>query len=112
MDPHARIPCINPRCRRTASRTEFPDSVEIICGRCFRSLPASLRRRHKAYWTLVRKLRRLSRRKDMVERTGQLARIGEMNDRLGNKLWRAIAAYFVPIDKPKGLDAFLEEIGL
>ena len=39
MTASGRIPCINPRCRRTADAAKF-DCEEIICGKCFRSLPA------------------------------------------------------------------------
>lgn len=107
-----RIPCINPRCRRTAAQDKFPDSDEIICGKCFRVLPASLQRRHRTYWRRVTKLRRLLRRRDMLSRTVQLCRMGDLNDRSGHRVWLAIRAYFAPIDKPAGLDSFLEEVGL
>lgn len=40
-----RIPCCVPFCRRTASRTRFPEAEEIICGKHFRSTSRTLRRR-------------------------------------------------------------------
>lgn len=107
-----RIPCINPRCRRTAAQDKFPDSDEIICGKCFATLPQSLRRRHKTYWRRVGQTKRLIAKATTPGRLDQIARIDEINQRLGYNVWRAMRAFFEPIEKPAGLDTFLEEMGL
>ena len=44
MTREGRIPCCVPFCRRTASAAKFPNSSEIICGKCG-SLAKAKRRR-------------------------------------------------------------------
>lgn len=106
-----RIPCINPRCRRTAARDKYPDSEEIICGKCFRALPAGLRAEHRRFWREYRKWeRRILRTSDPLKAQRMhdiLNRWGAMLD--GN--WHAIRRTVVTPEKPAGLDAFLEEAG-
>lgn len=104
-----RTPCINPRCRRT-----FKDEgCEMICGKCFRTLPEVVRSEHRWLW---REIRKWDRR---ITRTGDELRIARMRDiryRLSaglNSHWDAvIKPFFVTPEKPEGLDAFLEEVGL
>jgi hypothetical protein len=105
-----RTPCINPRCRRTFKCEQ--EGEEVICGKCFRALPAELRNEHRRYWREIRKWRR------RITRTGDVLKAQRMHDicdrwaGLLNKNWESIRASIVTPDKPEGLDAFLEEVGL
>lgn len=106
-----RIPCINPRCRRTARADEH--GSEIICGKCFRSLPEATRKEHRRYWREIRMWdRRIARTGDEIK----LNRMRRIRDRLNGLLnahWDAhIKAPFRAPDKPAGLDVFLEEMNL
>jgi hypothetical protein len=110
-----RVRCINPKCGRTFKREPGqPDSYSVCCGKCWRLLPAKLTRRYKALRVRDRRIGRLAKRK----RTGifntahQLAVMGGQIDRLHDANWQAICAFFRPVDKPQGLDAFLEEMNL
>jgi hypothetical protein len=106
-----RLPCINPRCRRTFKRE--PDSGEMICGKCFRCLPSDVRAEHRGYWREIRKWER------RITRTGDELRIAKMRDirdkfvfRLNQHSDREIKPRMVAPEKPEGLDAFMEEVGL
>jgi len=106
----ARIPCINPSCRRTAPREKFPDAEAVICGRCFRALPGNMRAYHRL---LERRSRRLAR---LIER--RVARgdppppeVGRYTARKLEESWERIAAYYLAPKGPVGLDAFIEEMG-
>lgn len=106
-----RTPCINPACRRTGPADEHPG--EMICGRCFRGLPAEVRAEHRRYWREIRKWdRRITRTSDEIK----IARMRTIRDRLVRHLnahWeREIKLRFLTPDRPEGLDAFLEEAGL
>lgn len=109
-----RIPCLNPRCRRTAPRDKYADSAEIVCAKCWKLLPQAVRDRYRA---LGRRDRRLLRR---IERRVALGNISSaLVERLREGLWRAhcrhwdeIRSYFLAPAKPVGLDAFLEDTGL
>ncbi|MCO5085103.1 MAG: hypothetical protein M9939_26495 [Mesorhizobium sp.] len=106
-----RRPCINPRCRRTFKADD--GSSETICGKCFRMLPEATRKEHRTYWREIRKWdRRVARTSDALK-LPTMHRIRErLSDRL-NRHWDAeIKAPFVTPEKPEGLDAFLEEVGL
>ncbi len=107
----ARTPCINPRCRRTFKADD--GSGEIICGKCFRGLPEAVRAEHRGYW---REIRKWDRR---IARSGEELKITRMHAVRGRLSWRLnmhwdveIKARFVSPERPEGLDAFLEEIGL
>lgn len=107
----ARTPCVNPRCKRTFK----PDDIgsEIICGKCFRTLPEAVRAEHLRYWREIRKWdRRITRTGDELK----IARMREIRNRISWRLgmhWdREIKARFLTPEKPQGLDNFLEEIGL
>jgi hypothetical protein len=109
--PSDRTPCINPRCRRTFKADD--GGSEVICGKCFRTLPAEVRNEHRRYWREIRKWdRRITRTADELK----IARMREIRDRLAWRLslhWdREIKARMLAPDKPEGLDAFLEEVGL
>ena len=106
-----RTPCINPRCRRTGSIDEFPG--EMICGKCFRTLPETVRKEHRGYWRNIRKWNR------RITRTGddlKITRMRAIRDRISRRLslhWdQEIKPFFLAPEKPEGLDSFLEEVGL
>lgn len=106
-----RIPCINPRCRRTFKADD--GSSETVCGRCFRGLPAEVIAEHRRYWREIRKWdRRIARTGDALK----VMRMNEIRDRftsLLNRHWDTeIKARFLTPEKPEGLDAFLAEVGL
>lgn len=108
-----RIPCINPRCCRTAPAEKCEPSTEIICGKCLRSLPLDWRRRD-------RELRR--RRRFVVRRWHKRISCGDIApespapldviDRALCELWDQAKAYFTTPEKPANLSSFLQEIGL
>lgn len=107
----ARTPCLNPRCKRTAPADEFPG--EMICGKCFRTLPEAVRQEHRSFWREIRKWeRRITRTNDELKN----AKMQSIRDRLSWRLeahWRReIKPRFLAPEKPEGLDAFLEEVGL
>ncbi|EHK57727.1 hypothetical protein [Allomesorhizobium alhagi] len=106
-----RIRCINPRCRRTFAAGKH--SGEIICGKCFRILPEATRKEHRGYWREIRKWdRRITRTGDEIK----VRRMRAVRDTLSVRLnlhWDTyIKALFLAPDKPEGLDAFLEELGM
>lgn len=108
-----RIPCINPQCRRTAPADKYDPGTEIICGKCFRSLPAATRAAHRGYWRELRKWdRRITRAGDELK----IARMHGIRDRFSRMIkrqWdREIKPHFLSPAKPEGLDGFLEEAGL
>lgn len=105
-----RIPCINPRCRRTFK----PDgnSGEIICGKCFKTLPEETRKVHRGYWREIRKWdRRISRNGDEFK----IRRMRQIRDRYSNLLnfhWdENIKGFFLAPEKPDGLVGFFEDMG-
>lgn len=105
----ARVPCVNPACRRTAR----DEGAEIICGKCFRCLPAEVRNEFRQLWREHRKWeRRALRTSDELE----AARKRTVADRFGRLIARCwdqrIKPHFTAPEKPGGLDAFLEEVGL
>jgi hypothetical protein len=113
----------NPRCRRTAAQDKFPDSAEIICGKCFRALPVAVRRRDRQLRKRWRFVERLAERGDDFRRRGrkfgqpdrgapQAYTMHAKMQRLWDRHWSGLHAYFATPDKPVGLDTFLEEIGL
>jgi hypothetical protein len=106
-----RIPCINPRCRRTAPADEH--GGEIICGKCFRTLPQATRQEHRRYWRQIRKWDRA------ITRTADVLRTQRMHDIRNRLAWqlglhwdREIKPFFLAPEKPAGIDTFLEEVGL
>jgi hypothetical protein len=104
-----RIPCINPRCRRT-----FKDEgTEVVCGKCFRTLPEALRVEFRRCWREHRNWeRRAVRTSDEIEAQRKRA-VSERFGRLIHRLWEdQIKPFFTAPEKPAGLDVFLEEMGL
>jgi hypothetical protein len=113
MTSTGRIPCINPRCRRTAPAAKF-DGQEIICGKCFRSLPAELRARYRKLGRDDRRMLRLVSR-----RVAEHSIAPDVVDRLqanmvrrGVALWSEIKSRFTEPVTPAGLENFLHEVGL
>lgn len=110
-----RIPCLNPRCGRTADARKYPDCTEIVCGKCWRGLPQALR---NEYRMLTRREKRILRRIAYRDTMGRpvprriVLRLQEQFRRRQNDLWDRIRRRFLAPDRPEGLDAFLEEIGL
>lgn len=110
MPDGPRIACINPRCRRT-----FKDDgtfSEIICGKCFKALPADLRSEHRRCWRELRKWRkRIARTSDAFKLAG-LHRLERIWVSHLNQNWRLIREATIQPEKPAGLEGFLEELGL
>lgn len=106
-----RTPCINPRCRRTFKADDC--GSEVVCGKCFRMLPQAVRKGHRGYWREIRKWeRRIARTGDELK----IVRMRAIRDRIAVNLglhWDTfIKPFFLAPEKPEGLDAFLEEVGL
>lgn len=108
-----RIPCVNLSCRRTAAADKFPGQ-EIVCAKCWPTVPKALRRRHtqtKARCAkLLRKLNRLhdqgkisADRADKIWTTANMQRVAA---------WRQIKDYLNSPPAPAGIEEFLQEIGL
>lgn len=110
--PAGRIPCINPRCRRTADASKYEGDPEIICGKCFRALPEAPRKRHQDCWRELRKWeRRITRTSDELK----LTRMRAIRDMWSEKIhenWELIRNMVANPEKPEGLDGFLKEVGL
>jgi hypothetical protein len=106
-----RTPCINPRCRRTFKADDC--GSEVVCGKCFRTLPEAVRKEHRGYWREIRKWdRRITRTGDDLK----ILRMRAIRDRVSERLSRhwdnEIKPFFLTPEKPAGLDSFLEEVGL
>lgn len=110
MTISARIPCINPRCRRTASREKFGSDTEIICGKCWRALPAEIRERRRHLEKRLRFIRRALAKRHPDSPTHYGTRQTEITL---NVQWDAIKARFTETTAPPvGLENFLKEVGL
>jgi hypothetical protein len=108
-----RLPCVNPRCKRTAP-AEQEGEREVICRKCWNLLPVELRSRYQQLRSRQRRMfklieRRLVRR-DIAPSTIELLE-RQFTGRCEQN-WRAIRNYFVTGTKPVGLDCFLREVGL
>lgn len=109
-----RIPCVNPRCRRTADAAKHRPGAEIVCGKCWRNVPAELRDRYR----LLRKRDRTMQRR--VARRVALGTICQdvidgivaISVRRRQENWARIRDYFLAPKAPVGLEGFLQEIGL
>lgn len=107
-----RIPCLNPRCRRTAPAENYRPGTQIVCGKCWRTLPQAWRREYVA---LRRRSRRMQRLIDRRVAAGNIH--AEAIDRLWylfahrwNALWHRIRNHF---GAPTfDLESFLRELGL
>lgn len=106
-----RSPCINPSCRRTFKADDC--GSEVVCGKCFRTLPQAVRNEHRGYWREIRTWdRRIARSGDELK----IARMRAVRDTLSMRLgmhWDSyIKPFFLTPEKPEGIDTFLEEMGL
>lgn len=118
-----RNPCIYPGCRRTFKcEPGEPPGFEVVCGKHWKLVPKKLRDRHRA---LARRWRRVERLFARERRKGPQGPVGvpvfsqrmfvvdSQIRRLAGANWVAIRTLLTaPPEKPVGLDAFLEEIGL
>jgi hypothetical protein len=110
---HDRIPCINPRCRRTARADRYEPNTEIICGKCFRALPPDVKARRRQLEGRLRHVKRSVARRFAamgieVERSGTVRRVQiELNVQ-----WDEIKCHLNSPERPMGLDGFLQEVGL
>lgn len=112
MNRSDRIPCINPRCRRTAPADKYEPGVEIVCAKCFRALPEQFRKEHRRCWREIRKWDRRGSRTSDESKRRQMHRIREMWTERLNRGWAEMRSKFDRPEKPEGLEAFLEEVGL
>lgn len=99
-----RLHCIAPGCRRTAPADRYPESTEIICGKCWRGRVAP---RHRHLVKLCdAKIRREKRKRapnpEVIDRF----------ERLRYGVWQAIEEDLRNPTRPEGLDKFLQETGL
>lgn len=106
-----RVPCINPRCRRTYKQT--CEGEEVICGKCFKTLPDAVRKDHRRYWREYRKWeRRILRTSDPFK----IQTMVKIRDRYGAMIathWdREIKPRFLYPEKPEGLEGFFNEMGM
>ncbi|MPZ57604.1 MAG: hypothetical protein GEU91_14115 [Rhizobiales bacterium] len=109
-----RIPCINPRCRRTASAEKYEAGEQIVCRACFRSLPQPIRDRYRQLRNRERRLLRHVERR-VAKGTITLAKVGRLRAALFRCMWRNwddIRRRFTAPEVPVGLENFLQEAGL
>lgn len=109
-----RIPCINPQCRRTARADKYEPGEQIICRLCFRKLPKSIADRYRQ---LKRRERRLLRLIDKRLKAGTISSdfIDGLQDRheaQRTENWMRMRAFFRPVERPAGIETFLEEMRL
>ena len=109
-----RIPCINPNCRCTAAQDRFPGSDSIICGKCWRAMPARYRARWKQLKARDRKLTQLKRKTKFADPTRD-TQWWSISNRFGSA-WRilikSIVDYFTASEKPIGIEDFLKDNGI
>ena len=108
-----RVPCINPRCRRTAPRRPGDgQDARCICPKCWKVLPPRLRARHKQLSRVTRRLHRALDRGRYRERAPLWIKTEQhLWDAWGR--WNSeVSHYFREPDRPIGLEAFMEETGL
>jgi hypothetical protein len=113
MTKPGRLPCVNPRCRRTAPASQFGE-CDIICRACWKLLPQRLRDR---YAQLRRREKRLSKLVEKRVMRGNIA--ADVIERIEHRItdqeaenWQLMRDYFRTSEKPLGLEGFLQEMGL
>lgn len=117
----ARTPCLNPSCRRTFKQEH--EGETIVCRKCWMLLPMAVRNRYKQLRRRMRLIEKLEAKGVQHRRRGR--KHGSPNvgapqfftmrmkfDRSWERLWDGIHSFYLAPEKPEGLDAFLEEIGL
>lgn len=116
-----RIGCLNPHCRRTFKREHEDDT--IVCGKCWKLLPEAWRSRYKQLRRRMKLINRMAQKGNEFRRRGrkhgspdrgapQAYTMGAKFDRLWDRHWERVRAFYLSPDKPAGLETFLEEIGL
>jgi hypothetical protein len=107
-----RIACLNPTCRRTAPRGNAGEDSWVICGKCWRALPARFRDADRRRRARNKKLTRLSNKPKFGEvRAHQWGRICLLYDRAEQRWCDAVISYFTAGETPPGLENFLKENG-
>ncbi|MBX3580820.1 MAG: hypothetical protein KF810_02845 [Rhizobiaceae bacterium] len=104
-----RIPCINQRCRRTAPASKYEPDTEIVCGKCWRTLPLLIRQTDRSLNKRLRSMKRLAIKPDRADQAQRLIAVIEEDL---HRNWEKMRDYFRVPDMPEGLDAFLAEVGL
>lgn len=117
MDKGDRNPCLNPRCGRTFKREPGEsEGCEVVCGKCWKTVPLHLRQRYKALRRRYRRIERLLRKKrapvGMRQPEKQAWLVRRMLDRQIDGNWSLIRASILAAEQPQGLEQFLEENGL
>ena len=107
-----RTPCINPRCRRTFDTAKHGHG-ELICGKCFRSLPQPVRDQHLRLWRHLRKWRRAAARTSDEFKRARIESIVDAYSSQINLHWdQVLRPALITPEKPIGLEGFLAEVGL
>lgn len=110
--PADRIPCLNPRCRRTfARRPGDTDTSETVCAKCWKLLPKPLTQRYRQ---IDRRWKAIARRVQKREARGQAfpPDLFDLLHRHHRRNWTAIRSYFTNPPAPEGLENFLKKVGL
>lgn len=112
MTKPGRIPCLNPRCNRTAPAEKHAEGAEIVCQKCWKLTPKELRDRYAS----------LKKRQKSVERLLKKRPETDQKDLHFRAIWRQmdinwglIRAYWCASDAekpPEGLENFLESAGI
>jgi hypothetical protein len=105
-----RISCLNPHCRRTAAQEKYPGSSHIICGKCWRALPARVRARWKQLKARWKKVERGMRKRSTPAPVWN--RVVDRFNKAWDRLEAQLAHYFTVSEQPVGLEAFLRENGI
>ena len=108
-----RIPCLTPGCRRTAPADKYEPGTQIVCGKCWRKLPKRLTNRYKQLRKRQKRMDRLVRKAPAARAHGKAVwRMSLRFDAQWDRMWAEIVASLQKPDKPEGLEAFLEEMGM
>lgn len=107
MTKPGRIPCINPRCNRTAAAEKHPDSEEIICYQCWKRTPRELRDRYFQLRKREKQIEKMLRKRG--ENDPEKHHFRAVWEQM-NLNWRSIRAYYCSPDAnspPEGLETFM-----
>lgn len=85
----------------------------MICGKCFRALPAHVKLEHRQFWKEIRSWqRRIARTQDELKIVPMKRALRVCEYRLSEHWDQFIKGPLVSGEKPEGLDGFLEEMGM
>jgi hypothetical protein len=109
-----RIPCLTPGCRRTAPADKWPLGTQIVCAKCWPSVPPRMRARYVQLRKRRRTLQRLVQKHEtsaMVPERMQaaLATLDHLQQRNWREIYEAVTGRD---DMPTGLESFMDEMGL